>query len=66
MILAYCVKNIKRYEHMKNKLKSVRDQPVRPISGLSERDKAYDQDMILSIKMLSEEIEEGEIREEEI
>ena len=27
MIQAYCMKNIKRYEQMKNKLKSVRAQP---------------------------------------
>ena len=65
MIQTYCVKHIKRYEQMKNKTKSVRTQPVRPVSGLSEIDKVYDQDMILSMKLLSEEIEEGEIREEE-
>ena len=64
MIQAYCEKNIKRFGQIKNKLKSVRAQPVRPVSGLSERDRVYDQDMILSMKLLSEEIEEGEIREE--
>ena len=37
MIQAYFVKNIKRYEQMKNRLKSVRAQPVRPVSGFSER-----------------------------
>ena len=65
MIQAYCVKNIKIYEQMKNKLKSVRAQPVRPISGLSKRDKVFDQDMILAMKLSREEAEEGEIREEE-
>ena len=32
MIQAYCMKIIKRYEQMKNRLKSVRAQPVRPTS----------------------------------
>ena len=64
MIQIYCVKHIKRYEQMKNKLKIVRAQPVRHVSGLSERDRVYDQDLILSMKLLSDEIEEGEIREE--
>ena len=64
MIQKYCVKHIKRYEQMKNKLKIVRAQPVRPVSGLSERDRVYDQDLILSMKLLDDEIEEGEIREE--
>ena len=50
---------------MKNKLKIVRAQPVRPVSGLSERDRMYDQDLILSMKLLSDEVEEGEIREED-
>ena len=50
---------------MKNKLKSVRTQPVIPVSGLSESDRVYDQELILSMKLLSEEIEEEEIREEE-
>ena len=52
MIQAYCEKNIKRYGQMKNKLKSVRAQPVRSISGLSERDRVYDQDMILSYEVV--------------
>ena len=43
MIQAYCVENIKRYDHMKNKLKLVRAQLVRPVSGLSERDRVFDQ-----------------------
>ena len=51
MIQAYCIKNIKRYEQMKNMLKLVRAQPVRPTSGFSERDKMYDQDLVLSMKL---------------
>ena len=31
MIQAYCVNNIKRYDQMKNKLKSVKAQPVRQL-----------------------------------
>ena len=50
---------------MKNKLKSVRAQLVKPVSGLSERDKVFDQDMILAMKLSREEFEEGEIREED-
>ena len=65
MIQAYCVKNIKRYDQMKNKLKSVKAQPVRPVSGLSQRDRVFDLDMILAMKLSREEAEEGEIREEE-
>ena len=65
MIQAYCVKNIKRYEQMKNKLKSVRAQPVRPTRGFSERDRVYDQDLLLAMKLQREEYEEGEIRKED-
>ena len=62
MIQAYCVKNIKRYDQMKNMLKSVRAQPVRPTSGFSKKDMMYDQDLFLAIKLQREEFEEGEIR----
>ena len=65
MIQAYCVKNIKRYEQMKNRLKSVRAQPIRPTSGFSERDRLYDQDLFLAMKLQREEYEEGEIRKED-
>ena len=65
MIQAYCMKNIKRYEQMKNRLKSVRAQPVRPISRFSERNRLYDQDLFLAMKLQREEYEEGEIREED-
>ena len=65
MIQAYCVKNIKRYEQMKNWLKSVRDQRVRPTSGFSEKDRMYDQDIFLAMKLPREEFEEGELREED-
>ena len=65
MIQAYCVKKIKRYEQMKNRLKLVRAQPVRPSSGFSERDRLYDQDLFLAMKLQSEEYEEGEIRKED-
>ena len=65
MIQAYCMKNIKRYEQMKNKLKSVRAQPVRPPSGFSERDRLYDRDLFLAMKLQQEEYEEGEIRKED-
>ena len=64
-IQAYCMKNIKRYEQMKNKLKSVRAQPVRPSSGFSERDKLYDRDLFLAMKLQQEEYEEREIRKED-
>ena len=64
MIQIYYVKHIKRYEQMRNKLKIVRAQPIRPVNGLSERDRVYDQGLIMSMKLLSDEIEEGEIREE--
>ena len=50
---------------MKNKLKSVRAQPVRPVSGLSERDRVFYPDMILAMKLSREEFEEGEIREKD-
>ena len=46
MIQAYCVKNIKRYDQIKNNLKSVKAQLVRPVSGLSERDRVFDQDFL--------------------
>ena len=50
---------------MKNMLKSVRSQPVRPSSGFSERDRRYDRDLLLSMKLQQEEYEEGEIRKED-
>ena len=59
------MKNIKRYEQMKNKLKSVRARPVRPSSGFSERDRLYDRDLFLAMKLQQEEYEEGEIRKED-
>ena len=65
MIQAYCMKNIKRYEQMKNRLKSVRAQLVRPPSGFSERDRLYDRDLFLAMKLQQEEYEEGEIRKED-
>ena len=65
MIQAYCLKNIKRYDQMKNKLKSVRAQPVRPVSWLSESDRVFYQDLILAMELSRKEAEEGEIREEE-
>ena len=65
MIQAYCMNNIKRYEQMKNMLKSVRAQPIWPSSGFSERDRLYDQDLFLAMKLQSEEYEEGEIRKED-
>ena len=65
IIQAYCMKNIKRYEQMKNRIKSVRAQPIRPTSGFSERDRVYDQDLFLTMKLQREEYEEGEIRKED-
>ena len=65
MIQDYCVKNIKRYDQMKNKLKSVKAQPVRPVSGILERDCVFDKDLILAMELSRGEVEEGEIREEE-
>ena len=50
---------------MKNRLKSVRAQPIRLTSGFSKRDKMYDQDLFLAMKLQREEFEEGEIREED-
>ena len=51
---------------MKNRLKSVRVQPVRPTSGFSERDTLYDQYLFLIMKLQREEYEEGEIRKEDL
>ena len=65
MIQAYCMKNIKRYEQMKNRMKSVRAQPVRPSSEFSERDRLYDRDLFLAKNLQQEEYEEGEIRKED-
>ena len=65
MLQAYCMKNIKRYEQMKNRLKSVRAQPVRSSSGFTERDRLYDRDLFLAMKLQEEEFEEGEIRKED-
>ena len=65
MIQAYCMKNIKRYEQMTNRMKSVRAQQVRPPSGFSERDRLYDRDLFLAMKIQQEEHEEGEIRKED-
>ena len=65
LIQEYCVINIKIYDQMKNKLKSVRAQPVRPFSGLSERECVFDQDLIHAIDLSRRETEEGEIKEEE-
>ena len=50
---------------MKNMLKSVRAQPFRPSSGFSERDRLYDRDLFLAVKLQQEEYEEGEIRKED-
>ena len=58
------MKNIKRYEQMKKRLKSVRAKPVRPTSRFSERYRMYDQDLFLAMKVQREEYEEGEIRKE--
>ena len=63
MLQSYNMKNIKRYEQMKNRMKSVRAQPIRPSSGFSERDRLYDRDLFLAMKLQQEEYEEGEIRE---
>ena len=65
MIQAYCMTNIKRYEQMNKRLKSVRAQPVRPSSGFSERDRLYDQDVFIAMKLQREEYQEGEIRKED-
>ena len=65
MLQTYCMKNIKRYEQMKNRLKSIRAQPVRPSSGFTERDRLYDRDLFLAMKLQEEEFEEGEIRKED-
>ena len=65
MIQNYCVKHIRRYEQMTNKLNILRIQPIRPFSGRSKRDIVYNQDLILSMKLFNDEIEEGEIREED-
>ena len=58
LIQTYCEKNIKRYNQLKNKLKPVRAQPVRPVSDLSERDRVYDKELL-------ETLEEGEFRSED-
>ena len=50
---------------MKNRMKSVRAQPVIPTSAFSKRDWMYDQDLFLAMKLQREEYEEGEIGEED-
>ena len=56
-IQAYCLKNIKKYDQLKNQLKSSTSQPSRPTPLISERDRIYDKDLLLNLK----EIEEGEM-----
>ena len=58
LIQAYCEKNIKRYNQFKNKLKSVRVQPVRPVSFSTERDRVYDKELL-------QDLEEDEFRSED-
>ncbi|KAL8104004.1 hypothetical protein AgCh_028288 [Apium graveolens] len=52
LIQAYCEKNIKRYNQIKNKLKSVGVQPVKPASFTSEKDRVFDKEFL-------QELEEG-------
>ena len=63
-IQRYCKLNIPRYNRLKNKLKQIKPLPVRPEVLSSESDRVLDADMILAMKVLSGEVEEGEIREE--
>ncbi|KAK1390320.1 hypothetical protein POM88_018498 [Heracleum sosnowskyi] len=59
LIQDYCIANIKRYHLMKNRLKKVTAQPVRPSGITSESDRILDKDLL-------EALEEGEMMESEI
>ncbi|KAK1357005.1 hypothetical protein POM88_050261 [Heracleum sosnowskyi] len=59
LIQDYCIANIKRYHQMKNRLKKVTAQPVRPSGITSESDRILDKDLL-------EALEEGEMMESEI
>ncbi|KAK1392928.1 hypothetical protein POM88_011984 [Heracleum sosnowskyi] len=59
LIQDYCIANIKRYHQMKNRLKKVTTQPVRPSDITSESDRVLDKDLL-------EALEEGEMMDEEI
>ncbi|KAK1380704.1 hypothetical protein POM88_027448 [Heracleum sosnowskyi] len=59
LIQDYCIANIKRYHQMKNRLKKVTTQPVRPSGITSESDRVLDKDLL-------EALEEGEMIESEI
>ncbi|KAK1360803.1 hypothetical protein POM88_045277 [Heracleum sosnowskyi] len=59
LIQDYCIANIKRYHQMKNRLKKVTAQPVRPSGITSESDRILDKDLL-------DALEEGEMFESEI
>ncbi|KAK1394679.1 hypothetical protein POM88_013735 [Heracleum sosnowskyi] len=59
LIQDYCIANIKRYHQMKNRLKKVTTQPVRPSGITFESDHVLDKDLL-------EALEEGEMIESEI
>ncbi|KAK1369608.1 hypothetical protein POM88_035700 [Heracleum sosnowskyi] len=59
LIQDYCIANIKRYHQMKNRLKKVTTQPVRPSGITSESDRVLDKELL-------EALEEGEMIESEI
>ncbi|KAK1388074.1 hypothetical protein POM88_016252 [Heracleum sosnowskyi] len=59
LIQDYCIVNIKRYHQMKNRLKKVTTQPVRPSGITSESDRVLDKDLL-------EALEEGEMMDDEI
>lgn len=54
---SYCEKHLKRYNQMRNKLKTVRALPVMPVGQATERERAYDTDLLKAL----DEDEEGEL-----
>ncbi|KAK1356691.1 hypothetical protein POM88_049947 [Heracleum sosnowskyi] len=58
MIQDYCIANITRYHQMKNRLKKVTTQPVRPSGITSESDRVLDKDLL-------EALEEGDMMDED-
>jgi hypothetical protein len=61
----YCQGRIKKYEKLKKQLKQLTPLPVRPEGGPTETERVLDADLLLALKVIEEELEEGEIREED-
>lgn len=65
LIQLYCERRIPRYKRLQNKLKDIRPLPVRPEGGSSGTERVLDAELHLAMKVIDEELEEGEIRDEE-